>query len=99
MTTTKLPITASPGIYLVERIEDDSQINVGKSKDKKILMGKVVSVGENREHDDGGKMVSVYKVGDIIWFFSYVDGADEFEYERKKYHCVIFHDARAKLEK
>ncbi|HEX9059118.1 MAG TPA: hypothetical protein VF941_02970 [Clostridia bacterium] len=93
-----MKITAAPGIYLIKRIEENNPINVGASKNRNILFGEIIAVGENRTHDQGGKLEATYKVGDKIWFLSILDGADVFRYERKDYYTVLFNDARAKLD-
>lgn len=98
MTDTKPLIKADPGIYLVELIKETSPVITGDSSQKQVLKGRILDVGPNRSHDDGGKLESFRKVGDIIWFFSYVQGADNFEHEGKKYYTVLFNDARAHLE-
>lgn len=94
MTDTKPLIKAAPGIYLIERIEEKSIVNIGQSKEKQILMGRILDVGPDREHDNGGMMKSFAKRGEIVAFFSYVDGADVSEYEKKKIYCVVFNDLR-----
>ena len=91
-------IKADPGIYLVELIEPETRVNLGPQKEKQILKGKILDVGPNRTHDSGGKLESARKAGDVIWFFSYVTGADFFEEGGKKYYTVLFNDARAHIE-
>ena len=88
-------IHAAPGIYLVELIEDKSAVDLGPTKDKQVLKGKILDVGANRQHDDGGEMVATRKAGDIVWFFSYVSGADFFKENSKKYYTILFNDTRA----
>lgn len=88
-------LKAAPGIYLVKLIKDKPTVNTGIQKDKKILKGEIVDVGDNRDHDQGGKLVSTFKKGTIVYFFSYVDGADVLEDGMDKYYCVIFNDCRA----
>lgn len=95
-------LTAAPGIYLVIPTEEKSPINLGKSSDKKLLKGKIFSVGSDRDHDSGGKMVATYEEGDVVYFLNYEAAYDNFE-ERindklTKIYCVLFHDVRAKVE-
>lgn len=92
-------IKADPGIYLVEIIKDKSSVNLGTQKKRRILKGKILDVGSDRSHDQGGDLKAERKVGDIIWFFSYTDeDADSFEHEGETYHTVIFNDTRAHIE-
>lgn len=95
-------IKAAPGIYLVELIEDSTAVNTGSLKEKQVLKGRILDIGENRKHDQGGDLVATFKKGDIIWFFSYVNGADYFEHKyegkRLKYYTVIFNDCRAYIK-
>lgn len=95
-------IKAAPGIYLVELIEEDGSVNVGQQTEKQVLKGRILDVGENRKHDQGGDLIATFKKDDIIWFFSYVNGADYFEHKyegkRKKYFTVIFNDCRAHIK-
>lgn len=93
-----MTITAAPGIYLVKEIKEESAINLGTPKDRKILKGIIISVGENRDHDSGGKMVATYVEGDIIRFLNYEESYDWFEEGGQKIHCVLFNDCRAKVE-
>lgn len=100
MTDTKPPkIHAAPGIYLVELIEEKSKVNYGEPKNKPMLKGKILDVGEDRTHDAGGELRATLGVGDIIWFFSYVEGGDWFEEDKKRYYTVIFNDVRSYTEK
>lgn len=99
MTDTKLSIKAAPGIYLISLIEEKSKVNFGQTTEKQILKGKIIDVGENRDHDDGGKMIATLQKGDIVWFFSYVQGADYLEIDKVRYYCTLFHDIRAYAEK
>lgn len=94
-----MKLVAAPGIYLVEEIKDNSSVNTGKPTEKKLLKGKILSVGENRDHDSGGKMVATFKVGDVIRFLNYQQDYDHFEEkdENGKYHTyyvVLFNDTR-----
>lgn len=95
-------IKAAPGIYLVELIEENAAVNVGDEKAKEVLKGRILDVGENRKHDQGGDLTATFKKGDTIWFFSYVNGADYFEHKyggkKKKYYTVIFNDCRAYIK-
>lgn len=91
-------ITAAPGIYIALPIEEKSQINLGKPKDKKLLKGKIIHVGADRDHDSGGRMEATFKEGDVIYFISYAEAYDWFEEDGQKYYAVLFHDARAKIE-
>lgn len=93
-----MKLQAAPGIYLIKLLKEESAVNVGSPKDRKILKGKIVSVGADREHDNGGMMKAVYKKGDIVFFFSYVDGADVFRYEKEDYYCVVINDMKAKID-
>lgn len=98
-----MKITAAPGIYLVEQIKDDTSVNTGKPTEKKLLKGKIVDVGANRDHDSGGKLIATYKVGDVIRFLNYQEDYDHFEEkdENGKYHTyyvVLFNDTRCKYE-
>ena len=92
-------ITAAPGIYLAIPIEEKVTINLGKSPEKKLLKGKIISVGANRDHDKGGKLISTYKKGDIVYFISYAENYDWFEEKidgvLTKIYAVIFNDCRA----
>ena len=90
-------LTAASGIYICLPVEEKSSINLGKAADKKLVKGKIVSVGKNRQHDSSGEMVAEYKVGDIIYFISYESAYDWFEEKGQKYYCVLFHDTRAKI--
>lgn len=92
-------IKAAPGIYLVELLEGDTTINLGKVAEKQVLKGRILDVGENRTHDQGGELKATFKKGDTIWFYSYVNGADFFEHKRVKYYTVIFNDVRAYMSK
>jgi len=96
-------ITAAPGIYLVEEIKEQTTINTGKPTEKKLLKGKIVSVGENRDHDSGGKMVATFKEGDIIRFLNYQEAYDHFDEKDEEgvyhtYYVVLFNDTRCKYE-
>ena len=95
-------VKAAPGIYLIELLEEDGHVNVGQEKEKQVLKGRILDVGPDRKHDQGGDLVSTLHKGDIVWFFSYVNGADYFEHKyegkRKKYYTVIFNDCRAYIQ-
>lgn len=95
-----MKIKAAPGIYLIQEIKEESSIVLGKPKDRKILKGIIIDVGENRDHDQGGKMIATFKKGDTIRFLNYVENYDFFEEmdengKTQRYYCVLFHDARA----
>jgi co-chaperonin GroES (HSP10) len=92
-------IKAAPGIYLIELLEDETAVNLGKTKEKQILKGRILDVGENRTHDQGGELKATFKNGDTVWFYSYVNGADFFVEKRIKYFTVIFNDCRAYIAK
>lgn len=96
--TKKTSFTAAPGIYLVEEIKEQSSVNLGKPHDRKLLKGKIISVGEDRFHDAGGKMISTFKVGDVIRFLNYQESYDNFEEDGKRIYTVLFNDVRAKYE-
>lgn len=95
-------ISAAPGIYLILPLDEKSSVNLGKSSDKKLLKGKIVSVGDNRDHDQGGKMIATYKVGDIVFFLNYEANYDNFEAEidgkTTKIYCTLFNDCRAQIK-
>lgn len=93
-----MKIHAAPGIYLVEEIKEPSTINLGTPSDRKILKGKIIDVGENRDHDQGGKMLATYKPGDVIRFLNYQENYDYFEEDNKKIFVVLFNDVRAKYD-
>lgn len=94
-----LTIKADPGVYLVQLIKEESVVNTGAPKKRRVLKGKIIDVGPDRDHDQGGTLKSARKIGDIIWFFSYTDeDADSFEANGKVYHTVIFNDTRAHIE-
>lgn len=93
-----MTIKAAPGIYLIEEIKEKTELNLGTPKDRKILKGKIIDVGENRDHDQGGKMIATFKIGDTVCFISYAENYDWFEENGKKLYAVLFHDTRAKIE-
>ena len=93
-----MKITAASGIYIAIPVEEKSQVNLGKVEEKKLLKGKIISVGADRQHDSGGMMKADYKVGDVIYFISYSEAYDWFEEDGKRYYTIIFHDARGKIE-
>lgn len=100
MTNTKSPkIHAAPGIYLVKLIEENRTVNIGTPPEKQILKGEIIDVGDDRTHDSGGELHATLQVGDTIFFYSYVNGADYFEENKEKYYSVLFNDARAYIEK
>ena len=90
-------IKAASGIYIAIPIEEKSQVNLGKVEEKKLLKGKIIDIGEDRQHDNGGMMKADFKVGDTIYFISYSESYDWFEEDGQKYYCILFHDARAKI--
>lgn len=91
-------LKAAPGIYLVEPFKEKNKLNLGTPKERKILKGIIVDVGENRDHDQGGKLISTLKAGTTIFFLNYAEHYDEFEEEGKTYYAVLFNDARAYIE-
>ena len=93
-----MKIHAASGIYIAIPIEEKSQVNLGKVEEKKLLKGKIIDVGNDRDHDSGGKMVADFKVGDVIYFISYSESYDWFEEEGQRYYTILMHDARAKIE-
>jgi co-chaperonin GroES (HSP10) len=90
-----MSIKAAPGIYLIQEIKEKNLVNTGTPKDKKILKGTIIDVGPNRDHDSGGKLISTFKVGDVVWFLNYQESYDWFEDGNVKYYCVLFNDTRA----
>lgn len=93
-----MTIKADPGIYLIELFDKETKVNLGNTKEKQVLKGKIIDVGLDRDHDQGGKLTAARKAGEVVWFFSYVNGADFFEEGGKKYYTVLFNDARAHIE-
>ena len=93
-----MKIKAASGIYIAVPIEEKSQVNLGKIEEKKLLKGKIIDVGNDRDHDSGGKMIADFKVGDVIYFISYSESYDWFIEDGQKYYCILFHDCRAKVE-
>lgn len=91
-------LQAAPGIYIIKRLEEKFQVNTGQGSKKSIIMGEVLSVGLDRQHDDGGEMKSYAKEGDTVAFFSYMEGSDIFELKNEQYYCVVFNDLRAVLK-
>ncbi len=92
-----MTIKPASGIYIATPIEEKSQVNLGTTEEKKLLKGKIIAVGANRDHDNGGKMEADFAIGDVIYFISYAEAYDWFEEENQKYYAVLFHDARAKI--
>lgn len=84
-------ITAYPGTYIVRLLKEKLSTQVSSDKNKRILKGEVLSVGEACETKYGGLMKPHAEIGDIVYFLSYEGGYDKID---DKTFSVIFDDLR-----
>ena len=93
-------LRAYPGTYLVEKIIEETPVNLGNAKSKHVIHGKIIDVGAERFNDAGGLMKPFCKKGQTLFFINY--GSDEkyeeFDFEGKTYFAVIFNDSRCYIE-
>lgn len=88
-------IIAYPGTYVVQVLKASKgkdHINMGQDKNKRILCGTVISVGDEVQSKFGGILKPVLAVGDILYFLSY-EGA--YDLIKDDLYAVLFDDARA----
>jgi co-chaperonin GroES (HSP10) len=93
-------LKAYAGCYLLEKIKEETTVNLGNAKSKHVIYGKIIDVGQPRIHDSGGKLEPFCKVGQTLFFINYgaEEKYEEFDWEGKTYMSVIFNDSRAYLE-
>lgn len=92
-------ISASPGIAIIEEIEEKEEgLVLSQKKEGRIIKGKILSMGSyDTQHGEKIEPERFGKVGDVVYFLSYYveGGVDYGVVEGRKIYFVKWGDFRA----